>query len=330
MRHAVATLLVLGLAALASSTGAARAQDSPSTADDLLEQAIRLREQRRDAEALPLFRRAYEMWPSPRCEAQLGLAHQAVGAWAEAYRHLSAALAARGDPWIASRRAPLEEALRVVRAEVALVALRGGPQGGQVFVGGRVVATLPAAYPVAVTPGRVTLELRAPGHVSQTRTFDAVRGQQLEQSAELALDPGAAAAAPMPGQIASAEDELDRGVRGRRRARRGGGGRAPVWAWVAAGGAVALAAGGGIAWWRAEEAYADLEAGCGRTRACTDAQIDDSGAPTLVTLTNVLLVGGAVVAAGAVVLFVVESSGGGGDDDDGRAGASVRASVGIG
>lgn len=315
-----ATVLAAVLLSLAASVSpVAFAQDSPATADDLLERAIRLREQRRDAEALPLFRRAFEMWPSPRTEAQLGLASQAVGDWASAYRHLAAALAARTDPWIAARRAPLEEALGVVRASVGLVTLSGAPPDTEVRVGGRAVARLPQAAPIAVAPGVVTLELVATGYLRRAITVRAVAGQHVTHEAELALDPAAASSAgsaPPPAV-------LDDAPIAPRRRRRSAPSRGPFWAWIAAGTAVAMAGGAAIAWWRADEAYGDLENGCGRSRTCTDAQIDDSGARSAVTWTNVLLVGSAAMAAGAVVLFIVEPSDG--EPDDARAHIGVGA-----
>lgn len=64
--------------------GAVRAQ----SVDRLIEQGVSLREDGRDLEALELFQRAYRRSKSVRAPAQIALAHQALGRWIEAERHL--------------------------------------------------------------------------------------------------------------------------------------------------------------------------------------------------------------------------------------------------
>lgn len=88
----------------------------------------------------------------------------------------------------------------------------------------------------------------------------------------------------------------------------GEGGR--LWTWVALGAAGASAATAIYFWVDANAAHDDLEASCGNV-GCTQAQIDDSGGPTSVTLTNVFLATAGVGLAAAVTLYFVE-----GDEDD--------------
>lgn len=91
---------------------------------------------------------------------------------------------------------------------------------------------------------------------------------------------------------------------------------------VIAGSAAVVMAGLSIFFWAdANSAYDDLESTCGRERECTQAQVDDSGGPTSVTLTNVFLVGSIAAVAATAVLAYVEL--GTSDDEEG-------AQVGIG
>src|SRR5260221_25029 len=95
--------LALCVAWLANLPRAA-AQD----ADAFIKQGIALRRALKEQEALTAFRRAYELAPSPRAVAQIGLAEQALGRWADAEAHLLTALEAVSDPWIDKYRTPLE------------------------------------------------------------------------------------------------------------------------------------------------------------------------------------------------------------------------------
>src|SRR5437868_5098645 len=89
---------------LAGSAGAARADD----ADALIKQGVELRRARRDREALERFRRAYDLAPTPRALAQMGLAEQALSRWVDAESHLGRALEIAEDAWIAKYRTTLE------------------------------------------------------------------------------------------------------------------------------------------------------------------------------------------------------------------------------
>ncbi|HEX4352161.1 MAG TPA: tetratricopeptide repeat protein, partial [Polyangiales bacterium] len=67
-----------------------RAEDS---ADALISQGVALRKQGKNAEALVDFQRAYQISPSPRAQAQIALAEQALGDWIAAEDGLVSALA---------------------------------------------------------------------------------------------------------------------------------------------------------------------------------------------------------------------------------------------
>src|SRR5882757_6909692 len=90
----VPALVVALLSMLASGT--ARADD-----EALLRSGVELRRQGRNAEALAVFQEANGERPTPRAQAQIGLAHHALGQWVEAEIALEHALAIDTDAWIA-------------------------------------------------------------------------------------------------------------------------------------------------------------------------------------------------------------------------------------
>jgi len=97
-----------------------------------------------------------------------------------------------------------------------------------------------------------------------------------------------------------------------------------LFTWIAGGVALASAAVATWAWIDANSRYSDLEDGCYAMRGtCTDAEIDDSGVATRVTLTNVFGVVALVALAGAVTLFFLEAP----DENDATA---AHASIGVG
>ena len=97
-RPLIWTLALAGAlsAPLAGAPRAALAADE-SDAAALIERGLILRQAQRDAEALALFEKAQALAPSPRGQAQVALAQQALGRWVLAERNLRAALAVQGD-----------------------------------------------------------------------------------------------------------------------------------------------------------------------------------------------------------------------------------------
>lgn len=85
----------------------------------------------------------------------------------------------------------------------------------------------------------------------------------------------------------------------------GGGGR--LWTWIVGGVGVAAAVGSVLFWVDANARYDDLGRRC--APRCTDEEIDDSGARTAVTLTNVMLGVSLVAFAAAGVIFFLEGEG---------------------
>jgi hypothetical protein len=166
--------MLLGGLALALTVGSrvARADeplatgvpDAATRAEQLIQEGVDLRTEGREREALDKFREAHRLQPSPRAQAQMGLAAKSLRLYVEAERHLVDALAAPNDPWIAQGREALELALRVVSRQLASLVVRSNVTGAALLVDGTPVAELPLQAPVRVPAGAARIEVRAPGH----------------------------------------------------------------------------------------------------------------------------------------------------------------------
>ena len=177
------SLLVLGAAS--GVAGGARAGDA-AEAEALIRQGLELRQQGRDAPALPLFQKAYDLAATPRTAGQLGCGEMALGYWLDAEQHLNEALAAPDDSWVAKNTGVLKSALARVQSNLADVAIAGGPAGAKVLVNRRVVGTLPLGHPVRVAKGKVDVEVTAAGYASETRTLQVGGGEHARITANLA------------------------------------------------------------------------------------------------------------------------------------------------
>ncbi|MBI5513723.1 MAG: PEGA domain-containing protein [Deltaproteobacteria bacterium] len=185
--------------ALFFTAAAAHAQErSPAAqvpeAGGWIEEGIRMRAERRDEEALALFRRALDATGSPEARAQVALAEQALGRWADAERGLLASMEAHADPWVARNRGNLDAALAEVRTHLGSVTVRSRTPGARVLINNRDEGPLPRPGPLRVVVGTVTIEVRAPGHVPARRVLDVRADDDLLE--ELDLVPEAPATPP--------------------------------------------------------------------------------------------------------------------------------------
>jgi hypothetical protein len=171
------------ICALVTLSFAASADD----ADSLIKQGVELRRARRDREALEQFRRAYDVAPTPRALAQMALAEQALERWVDAEVHLSRALAAGQDPWIAKYRSTLETSRTDIARHLGWLELGGDPAGAQVRVDGQPVGALPLPRTLRVLAGSVVVDVSASGHVPARRTLSITPGQVAH--AEIVLAP---------------------------------------------------------------------------------------------------------------------------------------------
>jgi len=173
---------------------------------DLIRRGVAEREQGRDQAALDLFRAAFERHHTPRAQAQMGLAFQALGRWGEADEHLSAALARSDDAWITSNRRALEQAQTVIGQHVGTLEVLSNVPGTEILVDGRLVGQLPLRRPLRLSGGPAMVQARADGYVSSQRPVTVVPGQLTRESFTLlpvARDP-TPAPAPPPAYVESA------------------------------------------------------------------------------------------------------------------------------
>ncbi|MFO0557274.1 MAG: hypothetical protein U0269_04595 [Polyangiales bacterium] len=180
---------------------AARAQQTSSTAqapvnanasveaDALVQQGVAQRRAGQDQLALESFRRAFALQPSPRTRAQIALAEQALGQWADADRDLRAALAANTDDWIQRNRAALEAALNAIASRIATIELTCNTAGARLFVNGHEESAFPLAQPLRVEAGTVALEVRMDGFRTARRALDVEGGRTYRESFSLVANP---------------------------------------------------------------------------------------------------------------------------------------------
>lgn len=145
------------------------AQTPAPTLDAVIAEALSLREQGRDVEALSLLTRAWEATRSPRARAQMARAEQALGRWLDARAHIAEALASRDDPWIAARVASLEDERVAMEAHLGRLEVLGVPDGAEVQVDDRPARRAPLAEPLWSAVGTVVLTVRMPGYFPVAR-----------------------------------------------------------------------------------------------------------------------------------------------------------------
>lgn len=199
-RRCLPLLALLALACgswLLAAPADAQARDDDD-ADALIKQGIELRRAGRDVEALDQFRRANERAPSPRAQAQMGLADQALGRWPEAEDHITRALASPEDPWIVKNRPTLESAITAIGEHLGSLDILGEPAGAEILVQGQVAGKLPLGRPLRVTAGSVVLEVRAAGHLPLIRTLTVAAGQLSRESVTLPSVAGSTLASARP------------------------------------------------------------------------------------------------------------------------------------
>ena len=156
--------------------------------ESLIKHGIELRKQSRDADALVLFQRAFAVAHSPRAQAQVGLAEQALARWPEAVQALETALAT-SDSWIEQHRVVLEGALGVARSHVGRIALAGGSDGAAVTLDGAPAGNLPLPRPLAVAPGEHRVLVAKAGSQPFAGRVTLAAGQSLTLEVALQAEP---------------------------------------------------------------------------------------------------------------------------------------------
>jgi hypothetical protein len=168
MKASFTAPLVLAVLTGALYAGEVHAQQSPFEAQ--YREGNGLRGQHDDAGALRVFESIWERSHEPRARAQIGLAEAALGRWLLAEDHLTEALTANTDPWIARNRSVIESTLGTVRQRLGSLEVLCPVPEGEVWVAGRRIATLPLSRPIRMVAGTVEFEVRSPGRLTAHRT----------------------------------------------------------------------------------------------------------------------------------------------------------------
>lgn len=176
--------LVVGLASAPAVAG------EPVDAEALVSKGVALRQEGKDAEALALFRQAYDKAPTARARAQMGLAEQALGMWLKAEEDLKAAIDST-DPWVERYRDPLDSALRTVRGRLGSLELVVNVPNAEVLVDGAAAAGA-AGRPLRVEAGTRTVVVRAAGFHQVSRSVVVPGGGVARETFDLAPDRGEA------------------------------------------------------------------------------------------------------------------------------------------
>ena len=274
---------------LAQAAGADEAE-----ADGLIAHGVELREHGKDDEALAVFKKALAKSPSPRARAQVGLAEQALGLWIVAESDLVIALGAVDDAWIAKNRGALEGALATVRRRLGSLEVRG-TEGAEIMLDGVRLGILPSPGPFRVEAGRRTLEIRAKGFHSTTRTLEVPAGGVSRETVTL---------------VALTPDQVEGAARGGPSgAGRGGepGSGQRLAGWVFTGTGAALLITGGVGLLVRKGIVDDYNTACpglgvGQPADC-DSRIES--AKTWLTVSIITLVGGGIFTLGGLSLVAL-------------------------
>lgn len=195
----LAAVVVVAVTAAAPAPARAAESDDP---ERLIKRGNDLRRQGDNIRAFGYLQRAHELAGTPRTGAQLGLCEQALGRFADAETHLTAALSTN-DAWVDANRAGLEASRSVARKKLGKIQLTGAPPGTTVAIGAAAPVKLPADGALWVTPGATNLALEAPGFRPATRATQVSEGGTATVAAGL-TPVAAATVTPVPAVAATA------------------------------------------------------------------------------------------------------------------------------
>ena len=167
--------LLLGLGSVSLLSAPARAEGGVSRAESpevekLLTEGIALRAAGNDLEASQVLKKAAAIDPeSVRVQVHLATVYQALGEWLLADDYLRLALSHETHPYVVRHRKSLDDAQRVISANIGRLEVEGEPAGAEVRLNGRLIGTLPLAAPARATVGSYSLEVRLQGHYTLQR-----------------------------------------------------------------------------------------------------------------------------------------------------------------
>jgi hypothetical protein len=193
----VAALLVLTSLLAAAPV---HAKDPGADPEALIRIGNDLRRHGEDRRAEGYFRRAYDIAPTPRSAAQLGLLELALSRFAQAEALLSEALASQ-DAWVLDHRAVLETSRANARAHLAGVELLGVPRDATLISPDGAVTKIPADAVVWVEPGAIHLKVQAIGHKLGEVSLTAPAGETRKVEVAMPLVDATPAPAPAPSLV---------------------------------------------------------------------------------------------------------------------------------
>ena len=164
---------------------AAHPEGASTDEDELIRRGIQLRRERSDGKALEKFREAFSIHGSPRAQAQMALAEQALGNWVDAERELLGALR-NPDTWIERNRVALETSLAAIRQHLGLLHITCGTPVASLFINSQPTEFLPSRE-FSVPAGPVSIEIVAPGYIVDKRSLVVEPQQLVEVTCELVL-----------------------------------------------------------------------------------------------------------------------------------------------
>lgn len=191
-RSPAGQILIAALICFVALTAAPSRVRADAAANDLIREGVGLRRKGDDEAALQRFEQAYELEHGARALAQIALAEQALGRWAPAHQHLTEALAASADPWIAKNGPTLRSALQQIGEHVGQLEIRGGSPNAEVSIDGVPRGKMPLPAPLVLPTGPITITLGGPGFIPVHRATAIRPHQTTRESFEpLAVVPAA-------------------------------------------------------------------------------------------------------------------------------------------
>jgi hypothetical protein len=143
--------------------------DGQGEDEALVQRGLEARRAGHDADALVLFQQAYALRATPRAQAQVALAEQALGQWLAAERDLRAALTG-DDAWITLHRQSLQEALAIVSKNLGWLTVTCNAPGARAALDGVPLPAVPTDAPLRVVAGVARLRVEADGYVPVERS----------------------------------------------------------------------------------------------------------------------------------------------------------------
>jgi hypothetical protein len=311
MRHAISTALLTGALALStvSLSHDARAQGAPpeaataeqkATAQKAFQKGMKSAKAKKHDEALAAFKESYGAVASPNSHLMVARELVELGrledAWVEYEKTVAEAeAAAQKDPKYADTASSAKTEQGDLKTKLAFVKLTvtGAGPGSRVTVHSREIPEADWGKPVAVTPGKIRVELVGSDGKETVKEVDAAAGSEV--AVELS-PPAAAPAAGAGSGTATAKVEASTS---------GGGPSMRTWAYIAGGVGVAGLATFGIFGAMNNAKHSKLEDECKDGVCPSNLEEERDAGKKYQTIANVGLVVGVVGLGTGTVLYLM-------------------------